>query len=139
MAYEFELHFRREPDVEPACVDYALIPEGIRRTLVLDNGQTYGCRRDNVGEAVITHVNLFALSNPPFRLEEPWLFPLAGPPKPPLIGATVDVLHDEIRAVVRYADGTCSETWKHKLGQQGPDCEPTAPGMPCQQEPCEPT
>ena len=131
----FDMHLERTPYETDACVEYALIPEGLRRTLKLDQGVPAGCRADDPGMAV-THVNLFHLWNDHHGLEGQWQFP-PGPPSGPIIAATVIVEGDKVHAAVRYATGKCSEWWTHDLIAGAPMCEtPAEGGDPCVTPPC---
>jgi hypothetical protein len=135
----FEMFFRRSPYDGPACVEYALIPEGKRRTLALAPGVPDGCRADDPGPSPITHVNFFAIFNDGLGLSEPWQIP-PGPPQGELVSATLEVRGDEAYAAVRFGPptGKCSETYRRSLVPVNTACEtPPRGGERCQGEPCD--
>jgi hypothetical protein len=130
----FELFYQRSPSEGPACAEYALIPEGMRRTLQLSPGVANGCRRDEI-QSRISHINFFNIFNEPWGHQAQWQLP-PGASNEVIVAATLVVEGDRAYCAVRYESGKCSEWWEKRL-DNGKPCETRAAGgKPCQGKPC---
>jgi len=103
------IDFWRDDYSDQACIEYSYVPEGKRRTLVLQSGQQEAIQTDTVADDLKpSHLQVYALTNNGVVSLDMWQFPLGPPHALPVVGAQVSVLQERMVAAgtVTYSDAT---------------------------------
>ncbi len=117
MPKRITMKFRRDQFAGPGCLEYSWVPEGVRRTILLNPGKQEGSRTDAIADDLNpSHVQVYRLNNNDMVSTEMWQFPPGPPYEYPVDGAFVEVIQDKMLAIgtVHFSDGaTASDT--HEL------------------------
>jgi hypothetical protein len=123
MATQITMTFSRDRYDGPAALQYSWVPEGKRRTILLDAGQQSYTQTDTVDDDIYpTQVQVYCLNNEDAVSTTMWQFP-SGPPHGVIAGAVIAVSEIEGRAfgAVEYRDGGSAED-VHALDPFGCKC-----------------
>jgi hypothetical protein len=106
---EITMDFWRDDYVDRACLEYSYVPEGKRRTLLLEPGQQEATQTDNVPDDLKpSHVQVYTLTNNGEVSLDMWQFPPGPPYVLPVVSVQVSVLQERMVAagMVTYSDAT---------------------------------
>jgi hypothetical protein len=120
---QIEMTYWRDVYSGSACLEYSWVPEGRRRTILLEKGQQEGRRSDPISSDLNpSHVQVYSLTNDLYSTSG-WQFPPGPPHATPVVRALVQVFEQNMEVVgtVYYADGSIA-TQKQKLDEQPRKC-----------------
>jgi hypothetical protein len=112
MPKQVEIIFRRDHHGEPACLEYSWVPQGQRRTILLDPTQVFNSQKDSIPDDLKpSQVQVYVLNDAPkgsLPSAGNRQFP-SGPPRGVVIAAEVKIQGRKVTGTAYYADGSSSQ------------------------------